>query len=326
MKSVESMKNYLFKKISPMLEKINLIIEDNQRFSNYFKKTYPNVYFFLPIVKLLTWCSLFISTAQDFNLFREYISYKSCEGSELVVTSNSWTLHILYFYLCIIGFELIMSVTVILYANHPIRNTAFQVVKHALKAGVGGISCGYVVAYSPLEPNPVSNFVHTKLPGGRGYDFEQGDIISKLKGHTLASHLGKEKMAEAVAEHGPSSKILKREHITWVVTDPKYRDIICKDAGIAERAFMGVPILNDVGGSSTNESSQESYSENHGKENSDEETKFGGSSNFQDFETDPLKNVSEEPNVNIKKFQTDPLTKGLKKTNLKMRKSAPPRI
>lgn len=292
-----------------LLKNINVIIGDNRRFSNYFKKNYPNIYFYLPIIKILTSVSLFVSMTHDFNIFKGYLSYALREGSEDFPIHSSWSLFIFYFYLCTISFQFIMSMIIITYANPPVRNKAFQIVKHTLVAGTVVIPVSYGIAYSPIEPNPISNYVHTKLPGGRGYDFEVGDLASKIKGHTLASHLGKEKMLEAVAEHGPSSKILKREHIVQVVTDPKYRDVICKDASLVERTLLGVPFslsyamkksidsaFNNTSQSSADESSQKSYSQNHEKEDNNEETTFEKSSNFEKFKTDPLKKAPKKTN------------------------------
>ena len=113
---------------------------------NYFFKNYLTIYFILTILKFVSGVLLFLFAAQDFKNFQQCVLYiKHEDYNQSVFENSSWTLTFFYFYLCVMIFEFIISIVVIINANHLIRNPAFQVAKQALKAGAGALGGSYAI-------------------------------------------------------------------------------------------------------------------------------------------------------------------------------------
>ena len=133
---------------------------------------------------------------------------------------------------------------VTLKVNSPVRNVAFQIGKRAAKA-VGRVSA-IAVGYShvgPVEPNAVSNFVHTKTPFGRGYDYEIGSFDLKVKGYLVSSALGNKDMMSAVQKHAPDSNIVDMDKLNNIINDPEFKAKIRANTSSLEKAFLGIPLL-----------------------------------------------------------------------------------
>lgn len=231
-------------------KQISIILEDNRRFSNYFKKTYPTLYWCLPVLKLCTGVLLFfLSATNDFTNIKQCIEYIIQESHQkFIYETNFATFIIVYFYLGLSLFQFITSMIVIFHANKPIQNKAFQIGRRFLQAGattvVGGLGISYGIAYGPLEPNPVSNYVHANFPGGRGYDFEKGDPLCKFKGHLVTNAIGPERMQEAAKKYSPDSRVIGQNQLDKIVADPEYRAVIDAKASVSEKMAIGIPLVS----------------------------------------------------------------------------------
>ena len=67
----------------------------------------------------------------------------------------------------------------------------------------GALAVGY--SHASVEPNSVSNFVHTKTPFGRGYDYEIGSLNLKTKGDIISGALRREDMLSTVEKYASDS-------------------------------------------------------------------------------------------------------------------------
>ena len=125
------------------------------------------------------------------------------------------------FYFVIIIYKFVLSVYVTLKANSPMKNVVFQIVKHAVKA----------VGYSydaPVKPNVVSNFVHTKTPFGRGYNYEIGSFDLKTKGDLISGALGNKDMMSAAQKHAPDLNIIDINKLNNIINDSEFKSKIRK--------------------------------------------------------------------------------------------------
>lgn len=105
---------------------------------------------------------------QTYSLFSSSILEEGCVT--LATKPNFYSQYSFGFYFIMIIYEFVLSIFIILKANSPIRDVAFQVGKTVLRA-VGSASAAAVTySHLPVEPNAVSNYVHTKTPFGRGCD------------------------------------------------------------------------------------------------------------------------------------------------------------
>lgn len=230
-----------------LLNQISVIIDDNNKFSYYFKENYTIVYWGLTVLKIVSGVLMYFSMCQDFEKFNLCLLHViNVESINVSLTTKSWTVFIYYFYICLLVLEFIMAILIIFCEQGLIQNKVVQIIKKLIKICIWVFGGAYAVAFSFSEQSLISNFVHTTLPGGRGYDFEKGDFIIKLKGHILFNVLGHDKMIEAVAEHGPYSKILSHEHIDKIVADPKYHEILAKKPTFPGKPLLNVPIIPKV--------------------------------------------------------------------------------
>lgn len=227
------------------IKQLEIIFEDEKRFSSYFEKNYPSIKKVLPNLKLIVIISLFFSINYDYQNYIEntQLLYSGLKTEEAIHSDIKLSLILIYIYFFLILFDFFISMFVIFKANHPIENKMFQMAKQTAKLVMGASATGYVVAIAPVEPNAISNFVHTKTPVGRGYDFETGDLASKIKGHLIASKLQRDMMLEAVKEHGPDSKLLTDSHLGKIMADEKYGALIRERATSPEKITLGFPLV-----------------------------------------------------------------------------------
>ena len=147
----------------------------------------------------------------------------------------------LYFSSILLTF--IIALCVIYKANSPIDSPLLQFAKHGVRV-IGALSVGSVgYSYAPTESNAISNFVHTKTPLGRGYDYESGSLDGRFKGDVISHGLGKKTMLEAVNKYVPDSKILDSTDLNSIVTDEDYSKKLRARLSFGESRFVGLPLI-----------------------------------------------------------------------------------
>jgi hypothetical protein len=238
--------------IEYLKKRYNIIVKDNEKFYKFYKKKFPVLYYLLPTVQIL---SLMAMLYYFKILSIDYVTvYQSTLDSELINIDKSllemyrehlnlfWISSGLYF--SSVLSTLIINLYVIYRANSPIDDRLFQVAKHGAKA-IGALTVGSVgYSYAPIEPNVVSNFVHTKTLFGRGYDYEVGSLVNKFKGDIISSGLGRETMLEAVNKHGSDSKILDSKALNDIVADEDYSTKLRAQLSFPESRVIGLPIVD----------------------------------------------------------------------------------
>lgn len=225
-----------------LFKSISAFMDDNKRFNDYYTKNYPITKKVLPLLKLA--CYLMIG----FLVHQNYMVYASSVGgillsksSELLMSERSfWIVTIYVVYLSLIAFELVLSIRIIFIANHPIENRSAQILKYVVTAGVGSYAGVYFISYAPIEPSPISNFFHTTMPGGRGYDTES--MFTRLKADVMVSLMGSEQILKAVADHANESRILTKESLNSITADPVYRKMLMDGSTGVERAALGLVV------------------------------------------------------------------------------------
>lgn len=302
---------------------MEVIIEDNKRVSNSYKKNYPNIRYILPLLKVGCWVALFFSANQDYQVFQQHLESLLLTGGEShPYKSNSWTFVICIVYLSLVAFEFIISILVIKKANHPVKNFSFQTAISAAKAVSVVVGASYFAAYTFPEPSAISNFVHTKIPGGRGYDFEVGNTAAKVKGCLVLHALGRDKMLEAIAEHGPSSKIITGEHIQKIIANPEYSNIIHKNTSFVEKTALGISILNPTDFIKLTKTAF-SNAMNNTDINTDSNTNTDNSSSYEDIEKNEDNMNFSKPVETFKRSRTVPLKEKIFQRPVRRTKSAP---
>lgn len=136
-----------------------------------------------------------------------------------------------------------MSIYVTLNAKSPLQMSAFQIGIQTLRAlsATSALAVGY--SHAPVEPNVVSNFVHTKTIFGRGYYYEIGSLILKTKGDLVSGALGNKDMISAAQKHAPDSSIIEINKLNNIINDPEFKSQIRAKTTIAEKAFLGIPLI-----------------------------------------------------------------------------------
>lgn len=141
-------------------------------------------------------------------------------------------------YLGSIMLNLLISLYVIHKANHPIRQKAAQAAKQVAKASVAasaGAGLTIAATHVPGEPSPLSWAFHSTF--GRGFDYDSARL--KIEGDIVTGHVGKERMAEAVAKHAPDG-IVDRDAMEEIKLDFKER--LEQTINPADRALLGFPV------------------------------------------------------------------------------------
>lgn len=215
-----------------------MVTEDNSLITQYYSKVYSYSHKFLPWLKLGATLFIIVSILEDFNTFCvSYLSSIRESPVQFLGIKNSQTPLLLTFRFGLKLHEFAIVVAVIFYANFPVQNKPFQLLKITLSTGTAGIATLYEAAYSSTAPNPVSNLVHTRFYRGRGYDFDRSDISTKIKSHAVASLIGRDLMLEAVKKYGPSLNIISSEHLQQIIKDPKYSKLM------GEKATLRLPLI-----------------------------------------------------------------------------------
>ena len=257
------------------LEYLSVTLEDDKRFYVYFKKKFPKSFKYLSIVKLVAFLFILITLKSDYQTYSVLSSSSILEEESLTLASPKfYSQYSFFFYFVIIIYEFVLSVYVTLKANSPVRNVVFQIGKHAVKAvgASSAIAVGY--SYAPVEPNVVSNFVHTETPFGRGYDYETGSFGLKAKGDLVSGALGNKDMLSAVQKHAPDSNIIDINKLNNIINDPEFKSKIRVNTTTFEKGFIGLPLI-DIPSFPTNPESSDVSDLNsleHDDNNNDTET------------------------------------------------------
>lgn len=241
---------------------------------NFIKK-FPVLYYLLPTVQILS----LMAMSYCYNILGiDYTTiYQSVLDSELSNIDKSllemYQKHLNFFlissglYSSSVLLTLIIALYVIYKANSPMDNPLLQVAKHGVRA-IGALTVGSVgYSQAPTEPNAISNFVHTKTPLGRGYDYEIGSLAGKFKGDIISNGLGRKTMLEAVNKYVQDSKILDSMALNSIVADEDYSTKLRAQLSFAESRVVGLPLvdLNTSSIKSTNLSNLEVVSEREKK-------------------------------------------------------------
>jgi len=225
-----------------VLQYITEIFEDERRFNNYFKKRFPKSFKYLPIVKLLGFLLILVTLKMDYQTY-SVLSSPTPEKSLALDPIKSCSQYSFFFYLITIMYEFIISVYVTLKAKSPVRHIVLQIAKNTVKVAVSTTVMGVGYAHAPVEPNVVSNLVHTKTPFGRGFDYEIGSLGLKAKGDIVSCSLGNEDMMDAVQKHSPDNKIIDINKLNNIINDPEYNPKIRGNTTIIEKSLLGMPVI-----------------------------------------------------------------------------------
>ena len=128
-----------------------------------------------------------------------------------------------------------------------------------------------------MEPNAVSNFVHTKTSFGRGYNYEIGSFGLKTKGDIVSGALRNKDMISAAQKYAPNSSIIDINKLNNIVNDPEFKYKIRENTTSLEKAFLGIPLIdisllpsNSEGSDVLDSNSLKGLSETNGDDNTDE--------------------------------------------------------
>jgi hypothetical protein len=228
-----------------ILEYFSVILEDGKRFNAYFKKRFPKSFKYLYIVKFVTFLIMFITLQIDYQTYSVISS--SIEEESLIpisVPTKFYSTYSFCLYLVIIIYEFVLSLYVTLNSNSLVENVVFQIGKHVAKAVGASIAIAFGYSHTPGESNVVSNFVHTKTPFGRGYDYEIGSFDLKIKGDLVSGALGTKDMISAAQKHAPDSNIIDINKLNDIINDPEFKFKIRLYTTFSEKAFLSIPLID----------------------------------------------------------------------------------
>ena len=218
-------------------------MEDKKRFNTYFKKKFPKSFKYLPMVKFVLFLLILLTLKMDYETYSVFSSTILEEESLILAPTEFYSPYLFCFYFIIIVYEYVLSIYVTLNANSPVQMSAFQIGMHTLRAlgTTSALAVGY--SHAPVEPNVVSNFVHTRTFFGRGYDYEIGSLSLKTKGDLVSGALGNKDMISAVQKHAPDSSIIDMNKLNNIINDPEFKSQIRAKTTLAEKALLGIPLI-----------------------------------------------------------------------------------
>ena len=247
----------------------------------------------------------------DYQTYSAVLSSTILEEESLILAPTEfYSQYSFCFYFIIIVYEYVLSIYVTLKANSSVRNVVFQIGKHTVRAlgASSAIAVGY--SYAPVEPNVVSNFVHTRSPFGRGYDYEIGSLSLKSKGDLVSGALGNKDRISAAQKHAPDSSILDINKLNNIINDSEFQSKIRGNTTIVEKAFIGIPLIeifsdssNVVGSDVSGSNSLEGFSETNDDDNSTDEsiTPVIKESPIKRHHSEPLPRRSNRPAIQRRK-------------------------
>jgi hypothetical protein len=233
---IENLKKFI-------LQNFSVILEDTRRVKVFFEKNFPLSYKYLPFIKITALFLIFLTINSDSKNFQYIFLTVYSDNVTTSVNYANYTFYSVGFYLTVVVYEYFLSLYVIFYAYSPVRNLFFQTLKQTAKAAVSTVPVLVGFAYAPVEPNTVSNIVHTKTPFGRGYDFEIGVCDLKAKGGFVAGALGNSDMINAITKHSPDTFIVDQSTLEKIYTDPEFKGKIRAHTTIPEKLAIGMPLV-----------------------------------------------------------------------------------
>ena len=119
-----SMEQKRFFSNSSMYEKtlryISVILEDDKRFSVYFRNNFPKSFKYLPIIKLITIFFIFMILILDYSAYSTFFSVTIQNESVACISPKFYSQYLFCFYFGIILYEFFLSSYVTLKANSPV--------------------------------------------------------------------------------------------------------------------------------------------------------------------------------------------------------------
>lgn len=233
-------------------ERYNTYTQDNKKFTKFYKKKFPILYYLLPVIQIVSLMAmLYYSKVLNVDYAMVYQSTLDLELSNIDRSLlDAYKKHSNFFWISCgfyfgsVSITFVIALYVIYKANSPIDNRLLQVAKHGAKVA-GAIAVGSVgYSHAPIEPNAISNFVHTKTLLGRGYDYEIGSLTGKLKGDVISNGLGRKTMLEAVDKYAPDSKILDSIALNNIVADGDYSKKLREQLNFAESRVIGLLLVD----------------------------------------------------------------------------------
>lgn len=241
--------------LSTCLKKNYLIfLEDNEKFTESYKKIFPILYYFLPIFHVLSFTAILYSTkflAIDYLMALASLLDPERVNSDSFSLDETYKEHLnfLYVTICIYLCSVLLAFGISLYliyrTDSQIQYRLLQSIRHggrALAAATGGLLMHSHNGWD--QPSVVSNFIHTKTPLGRGFDFEAGSMLSKIKGELVIAGLGGDMVLKAVEKYASPSKILNSEVLLSIFNDSEYAAKLRKSLTVSEMRTIGLPLFD----------------------------------------------------------------------------------
>jgi hypothetical protein len=282
-----------------ILDYISVILEDRERFNAYYKKRFPRFFKYLFLVKFVALVFIYITLYIDYQTCSS-LYYSIVEEKSLIPNPTFYSYYSFFFYFVIIICEFVLAVYVCFKANSPIQNKIFVIVQQSVRVVIGSSVLAVGFSYSPImESNVVSNFVHTKTPLGRGYDYTTGSLNLRIKGDLVSGALGKD-MMNAVRKHASDSNIIDTDKLNNIINDPEFKSKIRLNTSMWEKAFLKIPLL-DFSIFSPNETSLPPSSLPTTSEFSDSDSLKDDNNNMKENNTPDIKKLP------LKKHHSEPL-------------------
>ena len=221
------------------------IIEDTQYFNSYFKKKFPRSFKYLPLIKFITlllMATLIYIDSQSHLSVLNSIDRGDLEIDESIYENkleeniSFYSKYTLCFFFVVITYEYFVSIYIVFHVGSPVKNVFFQVVKKTMSLVSFTVTNAFVYSYLPFaETSDISNFVHTKTPFGRGFDYVH-NLRIKIKGEIVSSALGSVEMLKAIDKHSPGDRVIGSVTLFHIMQDPEFKPKI--EASISENQYM----------------------------------------------------------------------------------------
>ena len=236
---------FLIKKNSSFL--YNLIIKydiENEKFKKFYKKKFPILYYGLPIMILVSFLGIYLQIYKSNIIFNDIFFHNKpmwLEENELRKVSSYLTFFSYLFYFSI-ACHIAMTIYVVMKANDPIFSNGWRMSLIFIRITVPSYlayGAALTIAAAPVEPNSFSQFVNVYL--GKGWDFEEGDMLTKGIGYKIVQVTGTQYFRELVRSHCPTGIISNETLKKMVCSDKELYEKVLKKTSYYEKLIMGLP-------------------------------------------------------------------------------------